>query len=207
MAAFSLVELLVVMSIVTVFTAFAGMAYVRATRLERNLRTEAFARTRLVLDLERIARGLSLAKDIEWVDTNGTIIADSRNLKPGTNYAVRLSFPEETGGVSFETNRITKVSSLRFTVGLDAILAMASNRIDLVSNVRTNILESAPVFITGEPTAFSRITMTNAVDQEGVSVSNLLHVTLASIVYLDDGGGKTREKEVSVDRLVRMWNR
>ena len=64
--AFSLVELLVVILIVAIFSLFAGPAMVRTSRLERNLRDEAYVRTRLVLDMERIAREVSLANRIDW---------------------------------------------------------------------------------------------------------------------------------------------
>ena len=204
---FSLVELLVVTLIVSIFALFAGPAYLRSSRLERNLRDEAYARTRLVLDLERIARELSLAKDIQWVDDKGLEV-DSCALQPDEHYEVRLVYPMETGGVSFETNRISQVSSVRLALGHDFLLASASNRVDLAPAEQRRFLRADPVFIGAKNGArMASLCITNVVTDAGEPQRDLLHVTLASVVDLDDGNRGTFCKTVSVDRLVRMWNR
>lgn len=205
-SAFTLVELLVVVSITLVFVFFAGLAMMRTTRLERNLRTEAFARTQLVLDLQRIARELSLATNINWITPNGSILTDSRNLHSETNYTVRLFYPEETGGVSFETNRISQVSSVRMALSGNGIAASASNRVDLVPSEQRRILSADPVFVGhGNEASFLSFSITNVVSGDEVK-PDLVHVTLSSVIRLDAGNGRTVDKILSVDRLVRMWN-
>ena len=202
---FSLVELLVVMLIVSVFSLFAGPALVRASRLERNLRDEAYVRTSLVMDLERIAREISLATSIDWFESDGKTAASDSVIRDGRNVVVKLSYPEETGGVSFETNRISQVSSVRLFSGTDSILASASNRVDLAPAERRRHLSADPVFVGGGNASFSGFWITNVVSG-GIVQTNLVHVTLSAVVKLDDGNGRTRDKEISVDRLVRMWN-
>lgn len=209
-AAFSLVELLVVTLIVAVFALFAGPAYLRSSRLERNLRDEAYARTQLVLDLERIAREVSLAKSIAWEDPATGVAVTNSSLPlshPATNYVVRLLYPEETGGVSFETNRISQVSSVRLALGRDFLLSTASNRVDLVPAEQRRFLRADPVFVGARDGArMVSFCITNVVSG-GEERSDLLHATLSSAVDLDEGNGRTTPKTISVDRLMRMWNR
>lgn len=188
---------------------------VRTSRLERNLRDEAYVRTRLVLDMERIAREVSLANRIDWLNPeNGNVIAtvnDPASLLnldfPATNYVVQLSYPEETGGVSFETNRISQVSSVRLFPGRDSVLAAASNRVDLVPAEQRRRLAVDPVFVgTKNPVRLTGLCMTNVVSG-GEMQADLLHVTISAMIDLDAGNGETSPKEISVDRLVRMWNK
>ena len=213
--AFSLVELLVVILIVAIFSLFAGPAMVRTSRLERNLRDEAYVRTRLVLDMERIAREVSLANRIDWLNPeNGNVIAtvnDPASLLnldfPATNYVVRLSYPEETGGVSFETNRSSQVSSVRLFPGRDSVLAAASNRVDLVPAEQRRRLAIDPVFVGAKnPVRLTGLCMTNVFSGGDVQ-ADLLHVTISAMIDLDAGNGETSPEEISVDRLVRMWNK
>lgn len=204
--AFSLVELLVVLLIVSVFSFFAGPAMIRASRLERNLRDEAYVRTRLVLNLERITRELSIASSIGWYALDGKTAASESAIQEGRDVIIKLSYPQETGGVSFETNRISQVSSVRLLAGSDLILSSASNRVDLAPAEQRRSLSAAPVFVGGGHDSFSGLWITNVVSG-GMVNSNLFHVTVSAIVKLDDGNGMTRDKVVSVDRFVRMWNR
>lgn len=216
-AAFSLVELLVVTLIVAVFALFAGPAYLRASRQERNLRDEAYVRTRLVMNLERIAREISLANDIAWIAPNGTEVSDSRDLIPGTNYVVRLSYPLETGGVSFESNRISKVVSVSFDLFPEQIQSSVSNYVDLkLVSQPPRSMTTLPVFIgSGGDPQFSDLSITSVlspVTNQDSSVvfkprTDLVKVSLSSVLHLDDGNRGTFCKTVSVDRLVRMWNR
>ena len=214
-AAFSLVELLVVMLIVAIFSLFAGPVMVRASRLERNLRDEAYVRTRLVLDMERIAREVSLASRIDWLNPeNGDVAATSQDAAsllnldfPATNYIVQLFYPEETGGVSFETNRISQVSSVRLFPGTDFVLASASNRVDLMPAEQRRRLAVDPVFVgTKNPVRLTGLSMTNVISGAEVQ-ADLLHVTISAMIDLDAGNGKRTPKEISVDRLMRMWNK
>lgn len=210
-AAFTLVELLVVTLIVACFALFAGPAYLRSSRLERNLRDEAYVRTRLVLCMERMVREISLAKSVAWDDpeTRETVaVGVSSSLDfPATNYAVSLFYPEETGGVSFETNRIANVSSVRFSPGREWMDSSASNRVSFSPAVQRRRLTADPVFLgTAGRSRISGFCITNVVS-DGAVQSNLLHVTLSAVVDLDDGNGGKHPKTISVGRFARMWNR
>lgn len=206
--AFSLVELVLVMGIVATLALFAGPVWVRASRQERNLRAEAYVRTRLVMDLERIARELSLAERIDWMAPDGTVVEDSRLLSPDTNYVVRLFYPEETGGVSFETNRISQVSSLRVGLGADVLYSFASNHVDHAPAEQRRLMFTTPVFPerAASSVVFSSLCVTNVLSSSGEVRQNLVHVTLSSTLQLDEGEGGQTEKVISVDRLAKLWN-
>jgi len=90
----TLVELLVVVLMIALISVALSKAVSSALTLEQNYREESAVRTALALQLGYAERYLSLANSIS---TNG-----------GTNI---ISYPLQTGGVSFETNRYVGVKS------------------------------------------------------------------------------------------------
>lgn len=214
---FSLVELLVVILVLAVLSFYAGPAWVRASRQERSLRDEAYARTQLVLNLERIAREISIANRLEWLDPDTRQVVASLDSPdtlhrldyPATNYLIRLSYPVEAGGVSFETNRISNVRSVALSMGSAALQSSVSNLVQLVPSEQIRRMRPEPVFVQAKGfVRFEGLCITNvAIGSPSQANCDVVHVTLSSSIPVEDGSGLAGQKKVSVDRLVRMWNR
>lgn len=201
----SVVELLVVTVIVAIIAVAGVFSFARASRLEQNLRREAFVRTRLVRHLELIERGLSLGARLS--EGGGGEVFDSSESSKNAGFSV--SFPMETGGISLESNRYFRVSRTSLEWTPYAVLG----NIDYEGGSETNgtkKMEPDPIPIDfsgssrrGAPTQFARFT--------GLSVTNfggaLLKVRLSADVAWQSGQGEWTYKPVSAERIVRLWNR
>lgn len=188
----TLAELLVCAVVVGAMAACGMSVHVRAGRLERNLRREAYARTALALHLERLERMLSLADGM----------AGSGGTDSAGEDLVRATYPQEVGGVSFETNSVMRVreTALRKTAG--TLRAVVTNRNDGLELVGTERRFDADFPLALADSGHAAIS--------GFSVSNvapgLVSVRLESAVELETSRGGKRVKTVAADRIVRLWN-
>ena len=185
----TIVELLVVMAIAAVLATAAGLAYVRAGRMERNLRREAFVRTALALQLERIERGLSLSNGILSTNADGRL-------------DVSVSYPLETGGVAFETNRIMRVRSANLALqSRDARLSVTNRSESLELQGVSRRLSASPLL---EPNRLGDARM-DGLEIRSVG-TGLVSIRLMALVPFETTGGTNVWRTVSADRMVRLWN-
>lgn len=205
-AGMTLTELMVVVSIVVVLSAWVGFGYLRTSRQEANLRREAFVRTELVRDLERLERGLSLSSGCTNFET------------------FAFGYPVETAGVSFETNRFHHVKGTTVTPPdsrmSGAVRGKVVGTVDGKSAVpggtrRVLGAEAASIF---DPSLISPKAAESGGGGRATGIaectiepwfgnSNLLQVTLSAPVPWLRPDGTWTERTVRVDRVVRMWNR
>lgn len=191
---YTLVELLVC-AVVVLIMAFCGMfTFVRAGRLEMNLRREAYARTALAMHLERLEKMLQLANGIEGLG----------QLNPGDECLLRVSYPQEAGGVSFETNTIMRVRGTVLRMLQESLETVVSNRDEhLVLNGRVGRFDADfPLDVSANAGRISLVAVSNMAP----FATGLVTVRLQAEVDLDAGNGTTRTKTVSADRFVRLWN-
>ena len=199
----TLVELMAVLSIVVLLSVWAGFGYLRTSRQEANLRREAFVRTELVRDLERLERGLSLSSGC----TNFSTLA--------------FRYPIETSGVSFETNRFCHVTGTTVlppdSINPDAlrgkVVGIVDGRAIVPGGTRREMgAESASTF---DPSLIVPAGVGSLAASAGIAEcaiepwfgnSNLLQISLSAPVPWYHPDGTWTERTVRVDRVVRLWN-
>lgn len=197
----TMVELLVTVAVVSVVACVGGLGYLRSSKLEKNFRREAYARTTLVKNLERLEQLVSLATSVEWIGKNGEPV-DSGSLPAAESSFLKLDFPLETGGISLETNWIPGVVSIRMRLKPREAELFVSNIVDGVG--RETMLRmpfESPMSLEREKPVYSpiRAVVTNVSD-------SLVHVTLSSSYVRENAKGDADPVVVSADRLVRLWN-
>ncbi len=184
----TMVELLVSFTLVSILVGAIAPMAVRAGHYEANVRLVSFARTNLARDLERVERAVSLAE----------------RFSTGTDGAL-LRFPAESGGVSFETNRLAGVNSLAvaFDAGgilLDAGVARGFGT-DLASFER-RIAADPIVHLSG----VGRYTITGFSLYAVPEGRGLLRMALSASVPQRRADGSIYYRDVSVCRYARAWN-
>ncbi len=199
-AGFSLVELMVVMALVGIVSVFAGYGFLRASRLEKAMRREAFVRTSLVLGLDRLERQISLADEWWWETADGKRIESATSLSDGVSCDVCLGFPLEAGGVSLETNRISQVFFTRLHPMSAGVESTFSNVVDHVMHGTSRRMDPSPLLETvPEETRLAKLSVSNA-------APGFLSVRLDASVVAEDVRGDEIRIPVSAERLVKLWN-
>lgn len=198
----TLVELMVVVSVVVVLSAWVGFGYLRTSRQEANLRREAFVRTELVRHLERLERGLSLSSGC-------------------TNFATHaFRYPVETAGVSFETNRFHHVKGTIVltpdSTGPEVLRGKVVGIVDgrAAGSGGTRREMGAEAASTFDPSLIApaggrpaTIGIAECAVEPWFGSSNLLQVSLSAPFPWMLPDGTWTDRTVRVDRVVRMWNR
>lgn len=187
----TLVELMVCSVVVATMALCAMFTFVHASRLERNLRREAYARTALAMHLERLARMLSLS--------NG--VTGFGELTEAGGAAFCVSYPQEVGGVSFETNRIMRVRESRLQKWQDSLNVTLTNRngnLKLVGREK-RLDADFPLDATVCGSRLSVVAVSNV-------ANGLVSVSLEAEVPLETSRSGTRTKKIGANRMIRLWN-
>lgn len=196
----TLIELLVTMLIVTIVSVMFGFYFVKLLNIHEDEREMGYVRERLVDICAAYADYLSIASSI-------------RNI---TDYSFDADYRQETGGVSLETGRVSRVTHL------NTYLDSSAGRMELnIGRIVTN------EFVSG----FSRklrgdallMNMTNdlvLVRRAGIPEAMLTRLNgtsdeTASLFYLmvsarckcEDDNGNAKYRYVTAGRIVRLWNK
>ena len=107
---FTIVELMVCIVLVVILAAAIGPSAVKLLRVHESLREEGFMREKLAMLAGIYADWLSLADSIV-VTTNKVGVMNKETI-----VKISAHYPEETEGISFETNIISKVSACHSVV-------------------------------------------------------------------------------------------
>ena len=184
----TLVELLLSMAILTLVITALAPRFIQSGHYEANIRAVAETRTALALDLERLARGVSLAEGL-----------------PAQGGDAVLHYPKSWGGVSFETGRIARVASAHLTRDKGALEIRLAQFTGFDADARGEAIRS----LGGGPSAtglsrpaLSGFTMTRAAGQP-----NLLLLSLSADVPQRSSSGDLFHRTVTVTRYARMWNK
>lgn len=190
---YTVVELVVTIAIVTVLAATVGTFVVKLLTFQENEREDAYIREKLTDICAAYADFLSVGSAV------------NTNL-----FGMTVAYRQETGGVSFETGIVSRVTSLitslntnRWTVELNAYGSESgSNVLKLARTANGNapliaMRGDMPDIVT---CALSPI---NALTIETAALGNL-RVEANYRVKKKDGEYETRA--TCVERIVRLWN-
>ena len=201
---YTLVETLVVLMILTVLAGAVALPLLRASQMERGLREEAYVRTQLTLNLERMAREISVAKSVVWEYENAEgkrqTVSSPKEIPANRRSWVCFDYPQEAGGVSLETNRYTHVQGVRFSMAPEWVAVSVSNIVNQQAVEKTVAMYPDGVFIPEAGNVdFVRMSITNITPE-------IVDVSLAALVPQWRYNGDEFSITVEVSRLVRMWN-
>lgn len=204
---YTVVELLVTIAIVSVLAATVGMFFVKLLRIQERDREEAYIREKLADVCGAYADAISVASSF-GVRTNA--ISGCMDM--------RVDYRHETGGVSLETGKVTRVAHLTSEINVTNrtvdLKVIGFEQRELVEKLSRSARGDAlllplagdmvsctirPLNVDGDP----------AQDATGFAMSHAalgyLQVTAKYIVRNDDGQPEVRT--VSAGRVVRLWNR
>lgn len=180
---YTIVELMVTVVIVALLAATLGMFVVRLLKIQENEREEAYVREKLADIAGAYADYLSIGSSVGMADQR--IVATYR---------------QETGGVSLETGRVSRVTSLESSL----------NRKSLAMDLNIYGVEW-----TNHVLKFSRSVNGDAplVPLEGdivtckvVSYGALGRLQISARHDVRDAHGRIGTRTTSVERVVRLWN-
>jgi hypothetical protein len=192
--------------IVAVLSATVGVFFVKLLNIQEQDREEAYVREKLVDICGAYADMMSVGSSI------GTITnAD--------NYAMKVNYRHETGGVSLETGVVTKVSHIITRANkLDGVLdlgvyAFESGGLDL-KLARPMRGDAALIPLTGDMVSCN-ITPLNGdfanmvIDDDGYATTDaaLGYLEVMARYQAKNDEGEFETKTVTVGRVVRLWNR
>lgn len=180
----TLVEFLVVLLITGILAAWCGPAYLRTSRLERNLRNEAFVRSKLAMHLATVEQYLSLGTNVVYSEG-----------------ACTIGFPIEVGGVSLESNRLARVSKIDLKLRSDKVkteVIKKNEALDVVMVTRSE-MDAFPLFM--DVTLGSKVCEMTV---EGEGEIRDVHIS-AEVPWITPDGTESN-RTVTVSRLVRLWN-
>ena len=184
----TLVELLLSMAILALVIAAIAPRLVQSGHYESNIRAVAETRTALSRDLERLARGVSLANGISHGDG-----------------ATALTYPAAWGGVSFETNRLARVASANLSRQGESLQVRMALFEGLDADARGEAIRNlggGPVATGLSHPALAGFTAANAAGQP-----DLLILSLSANVPQRSSSGELFHRTVTVTRYARMWNK
>lgn len=199
---YTVVELMVTLVIVAVLATTVGVFFARLLSVQENEREEAYIREKLADVCGVIADDLSI----------GTSISLSTNL---VQRDVIVAYRQETGGVSLETGRVTRVAYLTLTLNAtNRTMALTAYRREPDGWTRTLSSslngDAALIPLTGDLVACT-VTPLNGTSTEKDGVQTLdaalayLQVSARYAVRNDEGD--LEEKTATAGRVVRLWNR
>jgi len=213
---YTVVELMVTVLIVSIFATTLGVWFVRLLTIQEREREEAYVRERLSEICANYADYLSVAENICTVVTNDKMIV--------------VKYREETGGVSLETGRVSRVTRLlsenKTIDGLSQsmVLDLKIGSIDgdeynksfnpKFSRLLRGDAELVSLVVDKVSCLITPLNV-NTQMQELDPVFGIIEKTdavLASLRFVacyriknDDGEWET--KTADVERVVRLWNR
>ena len=200
---YTVVELMVTLVIVAVLATTVGVCFVRLLSVQENEREEAYIREKLADVCGVIADDLSI----------GTSISLSTNL---VQRDVIVAYRQETGGVSLETGRVTRVAYLTLTLNAtNRTMALSAYRREPEGWTRTLSSslngDAALIPLAGDLVACT-VTPLNATDmteKDGVQTSDaaLAYLQVSARYAVRNDDGDLEEKTATAGRVVRLWNR
>ena len=192
---YTVIELMVTIIIVTVLAATVGMFFVKLLTIQENEREEAYIREKLTDICGAYADDLSVGRSF------------SRS-----NHTEIVTYRQESGGVSLETGRVTRVAFLSLS------LTNREVRLDISGFVQREIVrknsrgvrgDASLIPLVGDMVSF-RITPlkgNSTVDGDSWTSDAALGWLEATARYRIEGDdGNIIEKPVTVGRVVRLWN-
>lgn len=199
---YALVELMATIAIVAVLAATVGMFFARLLSLQEREREEAYIRERLAEVCGVLADDLSVAASF------GT------RIRP-VEQDIIVAYREETGGVSLETGRVSRVAQLVLTTSATnraAALNVFSHEPEGLRRSLSRSLEGdAPLMPLAGELVSCTLTPFNAAitEEDGIQTSDAalgyLQVTARYTVRNEDG--EDEAKTATAGRVVRLWNR
>ena len=209
---YTIVELLVIVLIVAFLATTLGMFFVNLLTIQENEREDAYIREKLVDICGMYADYASVGESFQ---TNSQITL--------------VKYREETGGVSLETGRVSRVTRLMTSNGnADAINANKPNfeigsiewnedKLTFISKISRFLRGDAELIpLVGNKVICSITPLNfNVTRPVGDDYFGNLQTTDAALAYLQvvseykvkNDEGKYESKTVKVGRIVRLWNR
>ena len=199
---YTIVELMVTLVIVTVLAATVGMFFARLLSLQEREREEAYIREKLVDVCGAVADDLSIASSFSM--RTSLVQRD-----------IIVAYRQETGGVSLETGRVSRVAQLVLTTSATnraAALNVFSHEPEGLRRSLSRSLEGdAPLMPLAGELVSCTLTPFNAAitEEDGIQTSDAalgyLQVTARYTVRNEDG--EDEAKTATAGRVVRLWNR
>ena len=184
---FTLVELLITMLITTIVAAVFGLGVVRLLRLEESNRQEGYIRERLTMITSTYADYLSMGSKLWPVNF------------PNNVKGYSTEFRTETGGVSFETGKVTRVVGMTssvsnglFNIGINTAGEMFNGFLEKHISGAAELL---PVL--------SLITDVSIYPEDGAV--RMLSITASNTVY-NVKSNQYEPRQIVSRRLFRLWN-
>lgn len=177
----TLVELLVVVVITSIVAVGLSFAISASLRFNQQYREESYVRERLCDVLERVSDYLSMA-----------------NAAPVSNgvWSGSAQYRMETGGVSFETGRVSRVTGTAYAVNNMNMDVEIDTGDPQWNGVLRKVFAADGVL---SPVAAS----VTKIDLHGTNTFRTLEVTAEYSVKTADG---IQTKPITVSRPVRLWN-
>ena len=199
---YTIVELMVTLVIVTVLAATVGMLFARLLSLQEREREEAYIREKLADVCGAVADDLS--------------IASSFSMR--TNLVQRdiiVAYRQETGGVSLETGRVSRVVYLTLTLNATnrtmALNAYTPEPEGLKQAFASSLNGDAPLIPLAGDLVGCTLTPLNAAftEEDGVLASDaaLAYLQVSARYAVRNDDGEVEEKTATAGRVVRFWNR
>lgn len=193
---------MVTLVIVTVLAATVGMFFARLLSLQEREREEAYIREKLVDVCGAVADDLSIASSFSM--RTSLVQRD-----------IIVAYRQETGGVSLETGRVSRVAQLVLTTSATnraAALNVFSHEPEGLRRSLSRSLEGdAPLMPLAGELVSCTLTPFNAAitEEDGIQTSDAalgyLQVTARYTVRNEDG--EDEAKTATAGRVVRLWNR
>lgn len=199
---YTIVELMVTLVIVTVLAATVGMFFARLLSLQEREREEAYVREKLADVCGAVADDLS--------------IASSFSMR--TNLVQRdiiVAYRQETGGVSLETGRVSRVVYLTLTLNATnrtmALSAYTPEPEGLKQALASSLNGDAPLIPLAGDLVGCTLTPLNAAftEKDGGLASDaaLAYLQVSARYAVRNDDGEVEEKTATAGRVVRLWNR
>ena len=204
---YTIVELMTTIVIVAVLAATVGMFFVKLLRIQERDREEAYVREKLADVCGAYADAMSVASSF------GTRM---NPLTGGTE--MRVDYRRETGGVSLETGKVTRVAHLTSEVNVTNrtvdLKVFGFEQRELVEKLSRIAKGDALLLPLAGDMVKCTITPLNVAGDTRVDDVGFV-TTDAALGYLQvtarykvrDDAGEMVEKTVEAGRVVRLWNR
>lgn len=199
---YTIVELMVTLVIVTVLAATVGMFFARLLSLQEREREEAYIREKLADVCGAVADDLSI----------GSSFSMRTNL---VQRNIIVSYRQETGGVSLETGRVSRVAYLTLAQNVTnrtmVLNAYTREPEGLKQVLASRLNGDAPLIPLVGDLVGCTLTPLNAAfaEEDGVQTSDaaLAYLQISARYAVRNDDGEIEEKTATVGRVVRLWNR
>lgn len=207
---YTIVELMVTIVVVSVLAAIIGIFIVKLLTIQEREREEAYIRERLSDVCSRYADFVSIGSSFS-VSTNSF------------SQTTLVKYQQETGGVSLETGLVSRVAYL------ESLINITNNTIDLnifyatdendteggysaISRIMRGDAALIPFISDMVDLKIIPLTSTESVSDENFPFYQTTDAALGKLVVtarykVKNDEGLLEEKAISVERVIRLWNR